>query len=483
MMPDKNSDVLLIMPPPWGIEIPPLGIACLSSCLKEEDIAVKVFDFNIELYNAAAEKYRYLWGMNHADKWHSEEYSTIRRELDAYIAPLIEKILHIPQKIIGFSVPTNCSDLILEEIIRRIKREDAKKIVILGGTSISIKEQRMDLLTRIGEFVDYCVIGEGEEVFFELVKLILAGKFSDAKNIKGVLSNGQFDIEKKKAEMKDWSKYPFPSFDNFNLEKYARQGKSLPIEFSRGCIGNCPFCDFKSVFTHFKRKSPYTILNQIKFYLEKHKIDHLNVVDSSINGDMDNLEKVCDLLSGNDIKVRISSLAIPRNEMNYRLLLKMKKAGFYRLEYGVESGSNNILKAMRKIFNIETAERVIRDTHKAGIETHLYLIVGYPGETEQDFNATKEFLKRNVAYITMIKSINPLYVMAGSEMFSNATRYNIILPQKNSDKCWHTINNDNSYDVRKNRVMELKSLAQDIDISFTEEAELAEFSLLNKLND
>lgn len=474
--PGSNS-ILLVMLPPWGVDVPPLSVACLSSFLHSKGFLTEIFDFNIELYNSVPEEYKYLWSMNYGDWWHDEgKYPVIRKKLNIYIEPLIKKVLCFSQKVIGFSLPTNCPDLISVEIIRRIKKKDSRKIIILGGLSISIKEQRADLLRKIEHFTDYCVTGEGEEALYELMKRILEGRFSEIENLQGVLTKEKFYDNPQKAQIKNCDRLSFPAFEEFDLKKYTTLGGSLPVEFSRGCVGNCPFCDFKSISPCFKTKSPQYILNQIRFYLEKYKTNHLTIVDPAVDSDIKNLERICDLLIDNNINIRISALAIPRKELSYELLCKMKEAGFYRLEYGVESGANRILKSMRKIFTAEIAEKVIRDTYKAGIKTYLYFIVGYPGEAEEDFNKTKEFLKRNAQYITMIKSINPLYIMAGSELFYNHQKYNIVLPPKNSDRKWY-IGNENTYSIRQNRVLELKMLAKYMGISFTEEAESLEFTL------
>ncbi|MBL7196815.1 MAG: B12-binding domain-containing radical SAM protein [Candidatus Omnitrophica bacterium] len=480
---EKQSDkyifnsALLVMPPPWGVDVPPLSVACLSSFLRSKGFLAGIFDFNITLYNSVPEEYRYLWSMQYGDWWHDQaRYPAIRKELDNCIEPLIEKVLGFPQNIIGFSLPTNCPDLILEEIVKRIKEKDPRKIIILGGVSISIKEQREDLLRRIEPFVDYCVLGEGEEALYELLKRITKGKFSEIENLPGVLTKENFYINTQKAQIQDWDKLPFPRFEEFDLKKYTAQGGSLPIEFSRGYIGNCSFCDFKSISPNFKTKSTQHTLAQIKFYLEKYEINHLTIVDPAVNSDIKNLEQICEALVNNNIRLRMSALAIPRKGMDYELLCKMKEAGFYRLEYGVESGSNEVLKAMRKIFTVETAERVIRDTYRAGIKTFVYLIVGYPQETKEYFDETKEFLKRNASYIAMIKSINPLYIMAGSEIFYHSEKYNVVLPSKNSDREWY-MGDKNTYDIRRNRVLELKMFVKDAGIAFTEEAESLEFTL------
>ena len=332
------------------------------------------------------------------------------------------------------------------------------------------------MLRRIEEFVDYCVIGEGEEALYGLLRSVSEGDHQMVSAFPGILAKDRFYERTEKADHKAWKDAPFPTFKGLDLKKYTTSGNSLPIEFSRGCVGNCPFCDFKHNSPLLKTKSPQVVLEQIRFYLKEHSINHLTVVDSAVNSDIHNLAGICDSLIDNNITVRLSALAIPRKGMDYELLARMKRAGFYRLEYGLESGSDKILKAMRKIFTSDTAEKVIRDTIRAGIETYLYIIVGYPQETYKDFNDTKEFLKRNAGYITMIKSINPLYIMAGSEMFYDPGRYGIYLSPKNSDREWRA-GDGNTYDFRKGRVLELKRAVSEENIPFTEEAESLEFTL------
>lgn len=476
----KKSDILLIMPPPWGVDVPPLSVACLSSHLRKQGFSVRVFDFNIELYNLAPEKFKYLWSMNYGDWWHDEDkYKNIRKYLGPYIELLLDKIVNFPERVVGFSLPTNCPDLIVSEIVRKIKRISPDKIIILGGVSISIKEQRNNLLAKIGDLVDYCIVGEGEEALCALVKKISLGKLESIKNFNRVLYRDDFDVKIGKASVKDWNQIAFPKFEGFDLRKYTAQGKSLPIEFSRGCVSNCPFCDFRSIAPTLKTKKASVVLEQVRFYLDKYGINHLTIVDPSVNSSISNLNDICNLLIDSRIDIRLSALAIPRQEMTYPLLLKMNKAGFYRLEYGLESGSNKILKGMRKIFTAEVAQQVLRDTCRAGIKAFVYLIVGYPGETMEEFQQTKRFLDRNKDYITMIKSINPLYIMAGSEMFYNYQKYNITLSEKDSDRKWY-IGNKNTYDVRTERVFKLKKEVRKLGIPFTEEAESLEFTTVGE---
>ena len=472
-----KNEVLLILLPPWGVDTPYLGLACLSTSLMRADIPVEVFDMNIELYNIADKRYKYLWHMNYSYWWRkADKYPNIREKLDNQIEGLIKKILASPQRIAGFSLPTNCSDLLLEEIVRRVKERDPEKIIILGGVSVSIREQRSDLLGRIEPYVDYCVAGEGEDILCKLAEAIFNNKLDGIIKLKGVIKKHEFEEVNESAQIEDLNTLPFPSFDALDLKKY-KVATSLPMEFSRGCVGQCPFCDFRSISPAFRPKQAPYLQNQIKFYKEQYGINHLSLCDAAVNGDVKVLAEVCDLLIKDNVSINISALAIPRSEMTPDLLKKMKRAGFYRLEYGIESGSNKILKVMRKIFTKEIAAKVLKDTYEAGIETYLYFMVGYPGETEADFNETKEFLRKNARYITTIKSINPLYVMAGSELFCNSQKYGISFHNlQDKDREWF-VGHENTSDIRKQRVLELKRLAMELKVHFTEEAEALECTL------
>lgn len=362
---DKKEKVLLTLLAPWGVDTPPLGVACLSTFLRENNIGVDVFDFNIELYNAVPQKHRYLWSMNYSRWWREvEKYSEISKELYDYMEPLISRLVDSPHSVIGFSLPTNCSDLLIQDIVQRIKKRSPEKIIVLGGVSISIKEQRVDLLRRLGALVDYCVVGEGEEVFYQLLRNIFDNRAEGISKLKGVIKKGKFNNDVESAQIKDLNSLSYPTFEEFDLKKY-KVPESLPMEFSRGCVCNCPFCDFKSISPRFKSKSASYVFNQIKFYKEKYDINHITLVDPAVNGDIKTLEQISELLIKDNLSINISALAIPRKEMTPELLRKMKKAGFYRLEYGLESGSNKILKAMRKMFTAATAERVIQDTYRA----------------------------------------------------------------------------------------------------------------------
>lgn len=148
-----------------------------------------------------------------------------------------------------------------------------------------------------------------------------------------------------------------------------------------------------------------------------------------------------------------------RPEMTPGLLNKMKKAGCKVISYGLESGSDNVLKLMRKGYTSESAERVIRDTFRAGIYTIFNIIVGYPGETEDDFNETNDFLIRNVQYANEI-AMSPLLLLKGSYIYDHAGDLGICLPDADAQLCWFTSDGQNTYEVRLRRLEAYKEIVR-----------------------
>ena len=469
----KDADVLLVMLPPWGTDSPPLGIACLSSYLKTQGVKAEVFDFNIELFHKSKSEHKYLWQMNYAHLWRQqEEFKKIYDLFSEEIEKTVVKIAGCPAKVIGFSLPSNCSDYLVIHFIKRVKELAPDKIIVCGGVSASIAEQRGFIEGEVPGLVDVFVLGEGEQALLDVVKAAALNK--TIKDIPATLTyqDGGYCLGGPKPRQLDLDSLPFPTFEEFNLSDY-RSKESLLLEFSRGCIGNCTFCDFKAVSEHYRIKSPAYIISQIKYYIAQYNVRHFSLCDSALNGNVKQLAELCDLVIRKGIQVRFSGLAIPHAKMNKDLLNKMKKAGFYRLEYGLESGSDKTLKAMGKIFSCRDAEQAIRNTFESGIQTLLYLLVGFPGETRKELEETKDFLRRNAGFITMVRSINPLYIMAGSRIRRDYRQYGVTIPESDGDSRWFC--GDNTYEQRAERVRGLKDLLDKLGVAYTEDAECIDF--------
>jgi len=102
----------------------------------------------------------------------------------------------------------------------------------------------------------------------------------------------------------------------------------------------------------------------------------------------------------------------------------MKEAGCFLLFFGIDSGSDKILKIMNKGFTSEQASKTLKESSEAGIKNIIFLMPGYPHETVEDIIQTKEFIKKNKRYIcsTFIFKFSLTY---GSPMYYNPEKFGV----------------------------------------------------------
>ena len=478
---ESKTDILLVTLPPWDVETPNIGLGYLAEYLERKGLKVKVFDFNTEFFNKFKYKYGYLWKMHNQRYWFNEEkFKKLFELMKDEVENCVNKIIKSEIKIVAFSV-ANPKERITIEVIKKIKKIKPDIRVILGGPVCNYEGSRFLFTDKIPKLIDYYVIGEGEETLYRIVKTI-KNKGGNQK-LKGVVfyNNGKYS-KLLLREPIDYEKIDiFPTYSQFDLKKYTNP-KMITVQWSRGCIGNCSFCPNRDIWKGYRTRSPRSIFNEIKYHVEKKNIRDFSVCDSTINGNLKNLESVCNLIIESGLKIRWSGLAIPKS-MNYKLLEKMKKSGCYRLEYGVESGSEHVLGLMEKLHHSKEAEKIIKMTHNAEIMTIIFIIVGFPGETKKDFGETLNFIKRNKNYIDLVRSVNGPYLMDGTKLKENAEEYGIII--KDNDETgyeWYTINGNNPEERNKKvkkviSLLDKLNIKHELDTSFETEKKNAEIKI------
>jgi len=341
------------------------------------------------------------------------------------------------------------------EFIKKIKKKTPQKRIILGGPATSTREQRQIFLDHAEKDIDFFVIGEGEETLFCLMDRLLNKKGIEGLQGCYLKKNGGWDYEER-PPMLPLDAIPFPTYEEFDMSLYSR---SLLVEWSRGCRSRCAFCKNYKLFPFYRTKSSDWVLQELRYHKERYKIEEFTVVDNVLNGDPSALRAICDRIVKEGLRLRWSGQIAPRKDMDLDFFIKMKEAGCFKLQIGLESGSDKVLKMMRKPFTADVSERNIRDAKKAGIETEIFVMVGFPGETEDDFSLTSDFVARNAGSIDAIKSINTLHLIAGTDIYDHAGDFGLKeLPREGWHYLWET-ETGNSYPVRKARAEKLLELA------------------------
>ncbi len=388
-MSQKQPKILLITPFVLYARQPSIGIAYLCSYLRSKGFEVKAWDLNTEILIP-----------NDGDDcfWSQEENCKnffLRNKI--LFDSFVKRIMDYGPQIIGFTTWSTTKFFSLE-LARMIKENDKNILIILGGYGCNINEEKL----ISNPFVDIVVRGEGENALLDIIK-----QYADKGKIEfgqGMLikNNGSIINCGGRQEISDLDSLPFPDFSDFQLEKYVFK-HHIPLLFSRGCSWRCNFCTVFHSWTNFRKRSPENIFKEILYRLKEYPmLKQFELCDSAFNQDINLVSKLCDLIIAEGLQVRFSGLSQIRPEMDFGLLKKMRKAGFILCNYGVESGSQKVLQAMGKRYSPEEAERVIKDTHNAGIDVVLNFVIGFPGETEGDFYGTLKFIERIKDFVSNI---------------------------------------------------------------------------------
>jgi radical SAM superfamily enzyme YgiQ (UPF0313 family) len=188
----------------------------------------------------------------------------------------------------------------------------------------------------------------------------------------------------------DLDKLPFPARSLTPFKKYysiiARKNPTTTMFTSRGCPYQCLFCDRPHLGKIFRARSAQNVVDELA-EISGMGIEEVFIYDDTFTIDRQRVVDICNLLLQKNIKLNWDIRARV-NTVDEDLLLLMKKAGCTRIHYGVEAGTEKILKVLRKGISIEMVRKAFELTKKASIETAGYFMIGSPTETMDDIKET-----------------------------------------------------------------------------------------------
>jgi len=444
-----KGKILLVQSPPWGSCAPPLGIAYLSAFLKSRGFNSDIYDLNMDIFLSSPEEIRKKWDTQDFEFWASGK---VLDNLHSRMERFADKIISFGAKTIGFSA-TFASVPFLNELLSVLRRKsDGKNLtVIIGGGGASYKESRFFFNKNL---IDYFVIGEGEGPLLYLLK--------GAQSEGAVLKEASCVIWKDspeehalclKAERPDLiniNDMPFPSFEEFDIEIYT-QKDLIPIISSRGCIRRCVFCCDSPLKKPYRVRNPESVAGEMKYHVHRYNRKRFEFCDLLINGNLDFLDKLCDKLIDMDLNVAWGGQATVRKDMDSALLKKMKKAGCGGLTFGIESFSDKVLKLTSKGVTVREAKDTLVRVKEAGMLIEINLIVGFPGETEEDAEETIAFIRRNSGLIDKVNSLNICTIGPGMYVYDHLGEYNIDRSMMRDWYAWFTRDMSNTLQIRTER--------------------------------
>jgi radical SAM superfamily enzyme YgiQ (UPF0313 family) len=220
----------------------------------------------------------------------------------------------------------------------------------------------------------------------------------DLSGIKGLAwrRGNEIVVNATRPFIKDLDDLPMPRHELLPLQKYRMPLIHGPFTFivtSRGCTAGCIYCIKHVSYQYSVRlRSPEKLVEEM-WILKKMGIHHIHMYSDLFTVSREQVFKMCRLM----IEQKLDVTWTCNSRVDYvdeEMLRLMGKAGCTRISWGIESGSEQVLKHARKGAYPDKAERALRWAKKAGIMNWGYFIIGLPAETEQTIRQTIEFSKK-----------------------------------------------------------------------------------------
>lgn len=273
--------------------------------------------------------------------------------------------------------------------------------IVLGGPHATLSPE--DTL-MCHESIDYIIKGEGELTLLELINSLELNR--EANLVKGLYFRNSKDnkifFTGQRELVSDLDIFPFPARHLINLEKYNMYSeikvvgkvKAANILVSRGCPIGCCFCSNTILWGKIiRRRSNENIINEIIHLNEKYKIGSFIFSDDTLNYNKNKLIDLCDQILKLNFKISWSC-ALRADNFDEKLISLMKNAGCFRINYGVESGSQQLLdNVVEKKIDLNRVLELSKLLNKFGIENWPSFVVSFPGETYHDAVETLTFMK------------------------------------------------------------------------------------------
>jgi len=338
---------------------PPLGLLYISGYLLERNIPNSVYD---STFYSQQEQLDYIIGM--------------QPDVIAIYTNLMTKV----------------------EVIRliRILKTDYRygfPKIILGGPDVTYNCENY-----LNAGADFLIIGEGEETTYQLYQAIM--EQSDYTIVDGIafFDNGQLIKTKARTKFRELDELPLPNREAAPIEKYLQTWKtnhgksSMTISTQRGCPYTCKWCSTAVYGQSYRRRPAQQVAAEMRLLKDQYNPDTLWFVDDVFTVSHKWLTEFHKEVLAQDAKVPFE--CITRAErLNDAILQLLKEAGCYRIWIGAESGSQKIIDLMDRRVDVSVVKQAIQKTNALGIETGTFIMVGYPGETEDDIHQTIQYLK------------------------------------------------------------------------------------------
>ncbi|MGB8509656.1 MAG: condensation domain-containing protein [Pyrinomonadaceae bacterium] len=492
----EPGKVFLIKPPYFTPWTPPLGIAILKTYLQQHGYSAQCVDFNVDPE---------LWGMHHKyftilrsleDVSINDGYSKLWWILNAHMLAYVNtggdavacaKVLATVVPLYGISIEPKVVEVLLplvEKFFRRleylIEKSNLSEFSVVGTSTYTtslaaslfimkkVKEQHPHIRTVMGggvfaddlalgsdnletligqyDYVDSIILGEGEMLLLKVLNGELGHKRVVSIKDLAPATLGMSDV-------------PIPDFSDLNLEDYYH----LTIEGARSCPFQCSFCSETIQWGDYRKKPIDQFAEQVITLAQQYKNNSFFMGDSLMNPYINPF--AAKLIERNANVLYDGYLRADKPVTNRKFVKLWADSGCYRVRLGIESAAARVLDSMDKMTTPKVISDVLKTLASAGVRTTTYWIVGFAGETEEDFQETLDFVREHHRYIYELEA-HPYYYYPYGQVGSRLHECYSLYPDEITDiikfKVWDIVDSNPTREVRYDRLRRFSKLAGDL---------------------
>ena len=318
------------------------------------------------------------------------------RIFDAYFhkwphGELLDRVKAYAPDVVGITAMTHEISR-AAELAAQIKKQTPVPVVV-GGCHVTALPER-----TLAEFpaFDYGLRGEGEKAAVELLTH-LRDRAADPRPIAGLIfrDGNRVIVNEPRPFMtgEELDALPFPDFSDY----YGHDPRALASKHayyvmfaSRGCPFRCAFC-MQVLGRKVRKRSPENVIREMEMAIQRWGAHTFDFADEIFLFDTPDTRRVLEMLIEKGFPNKITWTGLTRaNFVNPEIIALAKRAGCTRLEMGVESGDDAILKAINKAITVDQIRQAVKVIKQAGIPLGTYYILGHPGDTRETVKKTIE---------------------------------------------------------------------------------------------
>jgi len=277
------------------------------------------------------------------------------------------------------------------KLIKIAKEACPNCITLAGGSHVTFWD---DHALEECQELEIVIRREGENTILELVQRIETGKsYTDVLGTT-CRKDGKIVRNPDRPYIEDLDSLPFPARHLWPMERFRELEDILYLATSRGCVYWCEFCT--TVRMHgrkYRMRSPKNVVDELEYLNKTYKVHKFTFCDDAFTVDQPRTEAICNEILSRGLKIEWNC-GTRVDMLTKEMLVKMKDAGCISVWFGVESGTQQVLDAMKKGITPELTIKVLGWVREVGLKPVPNVILGFPGETKESAWKTIKFVEK-----------------------------------------------------------------------------------------